>query len=237
MPDDPTGPDVGTDVGTDVGARRVAGVVLAAGAGTRFGGPKALVRLDGRRLVDRAVATLRRGGCSPVVVVQGAAVLDDVDATVLDNRDWATGMGSSLRVALRHLAADAPVADAPGLGAAGPGDAGPEAPPDPVEHQAAPITAAVVLLVDTPWVGDEAVARLAAAAADGCAAAQATYAGRPGHPVLLARRTWDDVAATAAGDRGARAWLRTHRELVRDVPCDGTGDPRDVDVPADLVGR
>ena len=192
----------------------VAGIVLAAGAGTRFGGPKALVRLDGERLVDRAVATLRRGGCAPVAVVQGAADLDDVDATVLDNRDWATGMGSSLRVALRYLAADAP------------------APEDD-----APITAAVILLVDTPWVGDEAVARLVAASADGCAAAQATYDGRPGHPVLLGRATWDDVAATAAGDRGARAWLRTHRELVLDVPCDGTGDPRDVDVPADLVGR
>jgi CTP:molybdopterin cytidylyltransferase MocA len=214
MLDPPAGPDGGPAV--------VAGVVLAAGAGTRFGGPKALVRLDGERLVDRAVATLRRGGCAPVVVVQGAAVLDDVDATVLDNPDWATGMGSSLRVALRHLAADA----------AGSAAAAPAAAP-----VTTPVTAAVVLLVDTPWVGDAAVARLVAAAADGCAAAQATYDAEPGHPVLLARRTWDDVASTAAGDRGARAWLHAHRELVRDVPCDGTGDPRDVDVPADLAGR
>jgi CTP:molybdopterin cytidylyltransferase MocA len=218
MPDVPAGPDGGPPL--------VAGVVLAAGAGTRFGGPKALVRLDGERLVDRAVATLRRGGCEPVVVVQGAAVLDEVDATVLDNPDWATGMGSSLRVALRHLAADA----------AGSADAAPDD-AAPGSADAAPVTAAVVLLVDTPWVGHAAVARLLAAAADGCAAAQATYDGRPGHPVLLARRTWDDVASTAAGDQGARAWLRAHRDLVRDVPCDGTGDPRDVDVPADLVGR
>jgi nicotine blue oxidoreductase len=190
------------------GSAGVAGIVLAAGAGTRFGGPKALVRLDGERLVDRAVATLRRGGCAPVVVVQGAAALDDVDATVVPNPDWATGMGSSLRVALRHLAGEA---------------------------AATGVAAAVVLLVDTPWVGAGAVARLVAASAGGCPAAQATYAGRPGHPVLLARGSWDAVAADAVGDRGARGWLRAHREVVLDVPCDGTGDPRDVDVPADLT--
>jgi CTP:molybdopterin cytidylyltransferase MocA len=178
---------------------RVAGVVLAAGAGTRFGGPKALARLDGERLVDRAVTTLRAGGCTPVLVVQGAADVGDVDATVVDNPDWAGGMGSSLRVALRRLTTDG-------------------------------ASAAVVLLVDTPWVGPDAVARLVAASSGGCAAAQATYAGRPGHPVLLARGTWDEVTASATGDRGARAWLRAHRDLVLDVPCD-------VDVPADLEPR
>ena len=185
-----------------------AGVVLAAGAGTRFGGPKALARLDGERLVDRAVATLHRGGCAEVVVVQGAAPLDGVDATVVDNPDWSSGMGSSLRAALRHLSA---------------GDA----------------EAAVVLLVDTPWVGAGAVARLVGALGragpgGGRLAVQATYGGVAGHPVLLRRGCWDAVAADAVGDRGARAWLRAHRDLVLDVPCDGTGDPRDVDRPADL---
>jgi CTP:molybdopterin cytidylyltransferase MocA len=210
------------------GSGGVAGIVLAAGAGTRFGGPKALVWLDGERLVDRAVATLRGGGCDPVVVVQGAAPLGAVDARVLPNRDWATGMGSSLRVALRHLAGT--VAAAPGAGLVVAGDAGATA----AAAGAGPV-AAVVLLVDTPWVGAGAVARLVSASAGGCLAAQATYAGRPGHPVLLARGAWEAVAADAVGDRGARAWLRAHRDLVLDVPCDGTGDPRDVDVPADLT--
>ena len=187
-----------------------AGVVLAAGAGTRFGGPKALARLDGERLVDRAVATLRAGGCSDVVVVQGAAPLDGLDATLVDNPQWATGMGSSLRAALHHLASG--VAEA-----------------------------AVVLLVDTPWVGSGAVARLleAVAASDAASgawlAAQVTYGGVPGHPVLLRRAGWDAVADDAVGDRGARAWLRAHPDLVLDVPCDGTGDPRDVDRPTDLI--
>src|SRR5262249_56518827 len=80
---------------------RVAGVVLAAGAGTRFGGPKAVAELDGERLVDRAVRVVRAGGCDPVLVVLGAAVVDVPGAdSVVVNDDWETGMGSSLRAAL-----------------------------------------------------------------------------------------------------------------------------------------
>ncbi|HEU4912946.1 MAG TPA: NTP transferase domain-containing protein, partial [Actinomycetes bacterium] len=53
----------------------IAGLVLAAGAGRRFGGPKALAEIDGERLVDRAVRALREGGSDPVYVVAGAAPL------------------------------------------------------------------------------------------------------------------------------------------------------------------
>ena len=52
----------------------VAGLVLAAGEGRRFGGPKAPAVIDGERLVDRAVRVLRAGGCDPVYVVLGAWV-------------------------------------------------------------------------------------------------------------------------------------------------------------------
>jgi CTP:molybdopterin cytidylyltransferase MocA len=81
-----------------------AGLVLAAGGGRRFGGPKAPYVLDGERLVDRAVHVLRDAGCEPVVVVLGAWVgrVDDADITVV-NADWATGMGSSLRLGLDTL--------------------------------------------------------------------------------------------------------------------------------------
>jgi CTP:molybdopterin cytidylyltransferase MocA len=179
--------------------------VLAAGAGRRFGGPKALARLGGERLVDRAVRTLRDGGCPDVLVVSGAVPLPDVDAVEVPNPLWHNGMGSSLRA---------------GLAAAAAGD----------------WSAAVVLLVDTPWVGPGAVTRLLAAAGPGTVAAQATYRGSAGHPVLLARPVWADVAASAAGDRGARAWLAAHPGRVLAVPADGTGDPRDVDHPGDLPG-
>lgn len=181
----------------------VVGVVLAAGTGRRFGGPKALVELAGERLVDRAVAVLREGGCCDVLVVAGAVPVLGVDARVVTNVDWPTGMGSSLRV---------------GLTAA----------------QGGPWQAAVLLVVDAPWIGPQSVRRLIAAHLAGAVAAQATYAGEPAHPVLLDRSTWSAVSASASGDQGARAWLAEHRAEVVAVDCDGTGDPRDVDRPEDL---
>jgi CTP:molybdopterin cytidylyltransferase MocA len=85
----------------------IVGLVLAAGSGSRLGRPKALVELHGERLVDRAVRTLRTGGCAAVTVVLGAADVDVPEATVARNPDWATGMGSSLRVGLAALPDDA----------------------------------------------------------------------------------------------------------------------------------
>ena len=86
---------------------RTAGLVLAAGAGRRYGSPKALVRLGDRLLVERAADLLAAGGCDPVLVVLGAAA-DEVLATAalpetVLNPDWATGMGSSLRAGLAAL--------------------------------------------------------------------------------------------------------------------------------------
>ena len=189
---------------------RVAGLVLAAGGGSRYGSPKALVRLRGRLLVERAAELLAAGGCDPVVVVLGAAAdqvlaaarLPRTGVRTVVNPDWPTGMGSSLRVGLAAVPAEA--------------------------------EAVVVTLVDTPGLGPESVRRLVTAGGpDG--AAQATYGGRRGHPVLLGRTVITEVAAAATGDRGAGPWLAAHPERVRLVPCDGTGDPRDVDVPDDLA--
>lgn len=104
---------------------RTAGVVLAAGEGRRFGGPKAPAVVDGERLVDRAVRTLRDGGCDPVLVVLGAWVGEVAAAHVVVNDDWASGMGSSLRHGIAALAAYPDVdravvslVDLPGLTAA-----------------------------------------------------------------------------------------------------------------------
>src|ERR671939_47004 len=86
----------------------VAGLVLAAGGGRRYGMPKALVEYEGSLLVERAVWTAR-AVCDPVLVVLGARAVDvwrtaDLDgATVLANRDWETGMASSLRAGLDGL--------------------------------------------------------------------------------------------------------------------------------------
>ncbi len=81
----------------------VAGLVLAAGSGSRFGQPKAPVVVDGERLVDRAVRVMIEAGCDPVVVVLGAWVGHVEGANVVVNDAWPEGMGSSLRTGLTHL--------------------------------------------------------------------------------------------------------------------------------------
>jgi CTP:molybdopterin cytidylyltransferase MocA len=96
----------------------------------------------------------------------------------------------------------------------------------------ADVDAVVVGLADQPLVGADAYARLAAAFAEGARLAVATYGGTRGNPVLLAREFWAE-AEQLSGDEGARALFRRHDP--REVPCDGTGDPSDVDTPDDLA--
>jgi CTP:molybdopterin cytidylyltransferase MocA len=77
--------------------------LLAAGAGSRLGQPKALVRLGGEPLAWRGVAMLRDGGASPIAVVTGAVAVDLPDVISVYNPDWQSGMGSSLAAGLRCL--------------------------------------------------------------------------------------------------------------------------------------
>lgn len=81
----------------------IAGLILAAGSGSRFGQPKAPAVIDGERLVDRAVRVLSQAGCDPIVVVLGAWVGHVEGADIVVNDTWPEGMGSSLRTGLTHL--------------------------------------------------------------------------------------------------------------------------------------
>jgi CTP:molybdopterin cytidylyltransferase MocA len=200
----------------------VAGVLLAAGAGSRLGRPKALVEVGGQSMARRGITLLRDGGADPVIVVTGATG-PDTDVTGLGtglrgdtgtggrelgvisvhNPDWSTGMGSSLAV---------------GLGAV------------PAE-----CAAAVLALADQPLIGPQAVRRLLDAHAAGASVAVACYEGRPRNPVLISREHWQEVIALASGDVGARPFLRAHRDLVTEVECGDTGRPDDVDSPEDLA--
>ena len=190
----------------------VAGLVLAAGGGRRYGMPKALVEYEGSLLVERAVRTAR-AVCDPVLVVLGAQAVDvwrtaDLDgATVLANRDWESGMASSLRTGLDGLRGWPVPAGGRGGGR---------------------IDAVLVTLVDMPGMTPEALRALAVHAAP-YALAIATYDGVRGHPVLLGREHWAGVAETATGDEGARRYLATHD--VTEVDCTGLADPADLDVP------
>ncbi|MEU4804521.1 nucleotidyltransferase family protein [Actinosynnema sp. NPDC023587] len=184
---------------------RVAGVLLAAGAGRRFGGPKALVSRGGALWVESALSVLREGGCAPVVVVLGAAAAEvcaraDLDGSVVvENTAWTTGMGSSLRAGLAALNASA--------------------------------DAVVVLPVDTPGMTAEVVRRFVDLASP-TALLRASYRGAPGHPVLLGREHWAAVSVSATGDAGARDYLRAHGAVS--VPCEDLADGADVDRPEDL---
>jgi CTP:molybdopterin cytidylyltransferase MocA len=199
----------------------VAGVLLAAGEGSRFGRPKALVEFDGLTLAQRGVDLLRAGGADPILVVTGAVPVQLSGTHPVDNPDWRTGMGSSLRAALQALAGgqDEPAQLGGNVAAVLGGNVG----------------AVVVALADQPLVGAEAVARLIAAYRAGATVAVAAYDGRPRNPVLLAREHWPEVIAMAAGDQGARAFLRARPDLVTLVECADTGRPDDIDTPADLA--
>jgi len=183
----------------------VAGLLLAAGAGRRYGGPKALAEINGKLLVESALGTLRGAGCAPLVVVLGAqaegvrARADLAGATVVVNPDWETGMGSSLRAGLAALT-----------------ETGADA--------------VVVLLVDTPGITSSAVCRIATGTTPD-SLASATYHGQPGHPVLLGRAHWAGVVESAVGDVGARRYLAAHQ--VRLVACEDIADGTDLDTPSE----
>ena len=177
------------------------GLLLAAGAGSRMGTPKALVSDDAGPWLPRGVSTLLDGGCTAVTVVLGAAVdeamslVDGLGVDVVVAHDWAEGMSASLRSGLRSL-----------------------------EGRDTDAEAAVVHLVDLPDVGSDVVER---AIARGAALARASYGGVPGHPVLIGRPHWSPVAASVSGDQGARDYLRAHDAVL--VECGDLAPGVDVD--------
>lgn len=188
----------------------VAGILLAAGGGTRFGRPKATLEFLGSPLVLRGVSTLTAGGCRPVCVVLGAdaaQVTQDCElgsAIVVVNERWQDGgMASSLRVGLETC-------------------------------ERANVAAAFVLHVDQPVVTPQLVARLIDAWRGGAKAAVAAFGKEGVTPVVLDRSLFRQVEEVAVGDQGARQLFSSHPELVTLVDCDDVGDGRDIDWPEDL---
>jgi len=179
-------------------AGHIGGIVLAAGAGIRYGKPKVLAA-DGQWLRS-AISALGDGGCDDVVVVLGAAVVDvPAPARAIVARDWAEGMGASLRAGIAAL-------------------------------ESAPADYAVLMTVDTPDVGADVVRRvLEAARASSSGLARAGYGRRPGHPVVIARRHWSELVASAVGDQGGRTFLQGRTDVVW-VGCADLATGADIDV-------
>jgi molybdenum cofactor cytidylyltransferase len=183
----------------------IAGLVLAAGAGTRFGGAKQLADLRGRPLLEHALRAMSAAPLGRIVVVLGAAAEEILGAVDLHRAEpvvcdrWEEGQSASL---------------ASGLAALDDADA------------------VVVALGDQPRLSPEAIGRVLDARAEDVLAVRASYGGEPGHPVLLERPLFGTLR-DVTGDHGARNVLRSVK--TREVPCDDLGGGEDVDSLAQLV--
>jgi CTP:molybdopterin cytidylyltransferase MocA len=186
----------------------VAGVILAAGAGTRFNsgdadatpGAKLLTSVGDVPLVVAAIAPALGAGLDELIVVEGAVSLAEVvpdGVRLLHNDDWERGQATSLRVAIDWCIRRG--------------------------HQSV-----VVGLGDLP--GLTVAAWRAVAKASGGPIVFATYKGRRGHPVRLDSEIWSMLPLD--GDVGARALARQKPELVTEVACEGS--TQDIDTQEDL---
>jgi molybdenum cofactor cytidylyltransferase len=185
----------------------ISGVVLAAGTGSRFGGTKQLVVLDGKPLAQHSVDTLAEAAVDELLVVTGYDA-DAVEAAInlppggrfVRNTGYRDGQATSLAAAFHDI------------------DEGSEA--------------AVILLADQPGVSPHVVrALIEAFASSRKQIVRAAYRDGPG-PALLSREIYAE-AGHLYGDVGARVLMASHPEWVHDVSVDADL-PRDIDTRADL---
>lgn len=182
-------------------------IVLAAGASTRFGSPKQLVRIGGQPLLHRAVANAVELAGQAVTVVLGAhaaeltPLLRHSVASVIVNREWSEGLGSSIRAAVTRL------------------------PPS--------CEGALITLADQAAVTVDDLKRLAGTwRREPGRIVAARYEGRLGVPAVFPRADFATLAALR-GDRGARELLRRSHDRVIGVNLANAGI--DIDTPEDLL--
>jgi molybdenum cofactor cytidylyltransferase len=190
---------------------KVGAVLLAAGRGTRMGGPnKLLAEVDGKPLVRHAAEAALAAGLAPIVLVTGhqndavERALADLPLVKAHNPAYAEGLSTSLRAGLAAL-------------------------PDEIDG-------AVVLLGDMPRVDAGLIKRLVAAFRpdEGKLAVVPVRDGDRGNPVLFARRFFPELLKVT-GDVGGRGLLGEHGEAVVEVPVEGEGAFVDVDTPEALA--
>jgi molybdenum cofactor cytidylyltransferase len=183
----------------------ITGVVLAAGTSSRLGGPgpKQLLELGDRPLVQHAVDAAAAAGLDEILIVTGHEA-DDVEAALslpanaraIRNPSFAEGMAGSLRAGLASADSTS--------------------------------EAAVILLADQPGVSADAIRSVVAAfRRSGSPFVLARYRDRSGHPIVIGRDAWS-LLQELEGDVGARDVIAAHPELVVSVEVDGP-IPADVD--------
>lgn len=183
--------------------RQLEAIVLAAGAGSRFGGGKLAALFDGRRLIDRAVDAALAAPVRKVTVVVGPDpdLVAGRPVAVVRAGDHALGMAHSLRAGLQSLPADT--------------------------------DGAFVFLGDMPCVPHAILAPMAAAFVEGVEAVAPMHPRGRGHPVLLRRTLFGEIAALS-GDRGARLILDRLGGQLALAPTDDDGVLLDIDRREDL---
>lgn len=191
------------------------GIILAAGASSRMGRPKAglVVGATGDTFLTASARALLDGGVASVTVVAGAhpaevrAALDptlELRVRVIDHAGWARGQLSSLVAGL-----------------------------DAVEAAFGPVDAVLVTLVDVPRVAPATVARLIACWAEQRAPVVRPRVGaRHGHPVIFSREVFDALRQ-APPEGGARSVVEALGSRIVDVDIDDAGGLLDIDTPAD----
>lgn len=179
---------------------RSAAIILAAGASTRLGQPKQLIRLEGESLLRRTARLAIEAGCTPVLVVLGFEAknmrpeLKGLAVSIVVNRKWREGMGASLRSGMTALRKVNPQPDA-----------------------------VLVLVCDQPRLTvdhlRELLARHRAAAHPGgnVSVTASVYARRAGVPAVFSSTLFSQLAASN-GDRGARDLIRAHTAQVQGIP-------------------
>jgi len=190
----------------------IAACVLAAGAGTRMGRPKASVVIDGRTFVAQLLDAFRGAGVAPRYVVAAEPTAELVaacaaaDATLLVNPTPQAGMLSSLHVCLHAVRAQAPLPDA-----------------------------LFVAPVDCPRVAPATLVALAAAFATyGAPIVVPRWRGRRGHPTLFASALFHELLA-APLDVGARAVVHAHAADRFELDVDDAAVVEDLDTPDALA--
>jgi len=180
-------------------------VVLAAGASSRMGSPKALLRLGEHTALERLVTSLRGAGVDSIHVVVAedgpvAAEARRLGAIVVVNRASASGRTSSLQAGIRDLPAG---------------------------------RSAIVAPVDCPLVRASTIRALVARAHE-AAVVRPRFAGRSGHPIVLAPAILDEVLALAP-DASLREWLRRDAGRRLDVDVDDEEVLANLDTPEDAA--
>jgi len=189
--------------------REIVGILLAAGAGSRFGRPKLLQPLPDGTLVGVAAARcLVQAVPNSVAVIRPgdlhlAQRLAETGLKVIENPQVDRGMGSSLAAGI---------------------------------HAAAEADGWLIALADMPWVQPATIQSLVERMQQGASIVAPTYQGRRGHPVGFAS-PWREKLLELSADIGAKSLITAHPDELQTITTQDPGVCRDVDYPTHLAPR